>query len=171
MSPVTGDSDYSGISNQSSNDPNEIFLGVSDEEDEDERSGHNNNSSRMFSESFSKSSSSFSSVVPPLDASEILRTLNSTLDQSRADPSAIDISSQCLDESSCVNESMSTDENNSSHMLSSNSAAESRQANSNRTLSLASPPMMQSTPMSSGKVFKRRNTAMSHTATNDSQPS
>ena len=75
-------------SNITGNDPNELDLGCSSGDDsgnEQAKSGFDG-VEEFFMESFSKSS------LPLADESEVFKSLNSTLEQSRTDPSAIDIS-------------------------------------------------------------------------------
>ena len=66
-----------------SNDPNELEI----EQSSDESVGDPKGDEEFFMESFSKSS-----IIPQADESQILQSLNSTLEQSRSDPSAIDLS-------------------------------------------------------------------------------
>ena len=76
------------VSNITGNDPNELDLGCSSGDDsgnEQAKSGFDG-VEEFFMESFSKSS------LPLADESEVFKSLNSTLEQSRTDPSAIDIS-------------------------------------------------------------------------------
>ena len=121
-----------------------------------QKGGIDDTNSLLSDTSFSTSGNR-SHMLPAVDTSEILKTLNSTLDESRAtDPSAIDISAQMEEKIIEGSEGLipPSDENSSS---STNSLPPLQ-----LPLPLNSPsPLMQSTPMHSGKVFKRRNTAMS----------